>query len=270
MSITDIKPEKIKEELSDIDGSKFIHYFFDITTKEGTKLYFHNGREDYSVNNIIYSPRSALQLREYYFEDSGQNYAIIDGIIEEKGIEKPISLIDVWIKISLMVSNELSSLFEYKCLGVEEKEKKFSLHLEPNTNKYQNQAVICYSKTCRAKFGDNKCKIDLKKFEVELQVKKIEKNILLVHEIKYENQYFKGGEIIFLLKDNRQINNIVLSQIGNVLTIKEDFLEIQGNLKGVKITPACDKKFITCCKKYDNALNFRGEPFIPSSNYLDN
>lgn len=25
----------------------------------------------------------------------------------------------------------------------------------------------------------------------------------------------------------------------------------------------CDKKFITCCKVYDNAVNFRGEPFIP-------
>lgn len=25
----------------------------------------------------------------------------------------------------------------------------------------------------------------------------------------------------------------------------------------------CDKKFITCCNKFNNAVNFRGEPFIP-------
>ncbi len=26
---------------------------------------------------------------------------------------------------------------------------------------------------------------------------------------------------------------------------------------------SCDKKFITCCNKFNNAINFRGEPFIP-------
>ena len=25
----------------------------------------------------------------------------------------------------------------------------------------------------------------------------------------------------------------------------------------------CDKKFITCCNQFNNAVNFRGEPFIP-------
>lgn len=28
----------------------------------------------------------------------------------------------------------------------------------------------------------------------------------------------------------------------------------------------CDKKFITCCNKFNNAVNFRGEPFIPEVN----
>lgn len=26
----------------------------------------------------------------------------------------------------------------------------------------------------------------------------------------------------------------------------------------------CDKRFITCCNKFNNAVNFRGEPFIPN------
>lgn len=29
---------------------------------------------------------------------------------------------------------------------------------------------------------------------------------------------------------------------------------------------SCDKKFITCCNKFNNAINFRGEPFIPVGN----
>jgi len=30
------------------------------------------------------------------------------------------------------------------------------------------------------------------------------------------------------------------------------------------IDVTCDKNFVTCCNKFNNAVNFRGEPFIPS------
>ena len=29
------------------------------------------------------------------------------------------------------------------------------------------------------------------------------------------------------------------------------------------ITPGCDKQFSTCCERYNNAVNFRGEPTLP-------
>lgn len=34
------------------------------------------------------------------------------------------------------------------------------------------------------------------------------------------------------------------------------------------ITAGCDKRPITCLTKYDNIVNFRGEPFVPGSNYI--
>ena len=30
-----------------------------------------------------------------------------------------------------------------------------------------------------------------------------------------------------------------------------------------EITAGCDKEFSTCCSKFNNAINFRGEPNIP-------
>lgn len=33
---------------------------------------------------------------------------------------------------------------------------------------------------------------------------------------------------------------------------------------------SCDKSFRMCCKKYNNAVNFRGEPFIPTIGYFNN
>ena len=38
----------------------------------------------------------------------------------------------------------------------------------------------------------------------------------------------------------------------------------------VKLTAGCDKKFITCCNKFNDAVNFRGEPTIDQRNFLRN
>ncbi|XVN43247.1 MAG: phage BR0599 family protein [Candidatus Rickettsia vulgarisii] len=38
--------------------------------------------------------------------------------------------------------------------------------------------------------------------------------------------------------------------------------------KNTKITAGCDKKFITCCNKFNNAVNFRGEPLIPNDDFI--
>ena len=48
--------------------------------------------------------------------------------------------------------------------------------------------------------------------------------------------------------------------------ISEDFLQ----QKYVNLQPACDKNFITCCNKFNNAVNFRGEPTIAEHNFLKN
>ena len=36
----------------------------------------------------------------------------------------------------------------------------------------------------------------------------------------------------------------------------------------VQVAPGCDKRFETCRDRFGNALNFRGFPHIPGSDYL--
>ena len=35
-----------------------------------------------------------------------------------------------------------------------------------------------------------------------------------------------------------------------------------------EIIAGCDKQFLTCTQRFNNAINFRGEPHIPSSGKL--
>ena len=36
----------------------------------------------------------------------------------------------------------------------------------------------------------------------------------------------------------------------------------------IRVQPGCDKRLVTCRTKFDNRLNFRGEPHVPGLNAL--
>ncbi|MCZ6901461.1 MAG: phage BR0599 family protein [Rickettsia endosymbiont of Ixodes persulcatus] len=54
------------------------------------------------------------------------------------------------------------------------------------------------------------------------------------------------------------------------LAILQDIiLDSVKDAEEVKITAGCDKNFITCCNKFNNAINFRGEPLIPEKDFIN-
>lgn len=121
-------------------------------------------------------------------------------------------------------------------------------------------ANVCnyYSRTCRANFCDKNCNLDKKNFSYEGEVTMFEQN--KIHSdlfSQYENGFFNAAFI--------EINNIkykVDIHKNNYVRIK--FFNHNIISKGLKflIYLECDKEFNTCKNKYNNALNFRGEPFL--------
>ncbi|AEV92286.1 MAG: phage BR0599 family protein [Rickettsia slovaca] len=54
------------------------------------------------------------------------------------------------------------------------------------------------------------------------------------------------------------------------MIILEDIIpDYVKDAEEVKITARCDKNFITCCNKFNNAINFRGEPLIPKTDFIN-
>ncbi len=52
--------------------------------------------------------------------------------------------------------------------------------------------------------------------------------------------------------------------------ILEDVIpDYAKDAREVKIISGCDKNFITCCNKFNNAINFRGEPLIPEKDFIN-
>ncbi|WP_236869726.1 phage BR0599 family protein [Candidatus Bandiella numerosa] len=87
-------------------------------------------------------------------------------------------------------------------------------------------------------------------------------NILFDAERKEENFYFNFGKITFLSGNNTglcfQVKNFKNGEIELILPSIYK-LEIGDTYS---VIAGCDKNFSSCVTKFNNALNFRGEPYI--------
>ncbi|MDA9163407.1 phage BR0599 family protein [Rickettsiaceae bacterium] len=134
--------------------------------------------------------------------------------------------------------------------------------------KYNQSLLQKFSRTCRANFGDDKCKINLEENSVQCDIVRVSGNVIHCNIPEYKGAHFKGGTMI--VKDAEQGEykfKIAASGQGSV--------EIENNLRfgfagqrQVTLMPGCDKNFRTCCYSFKNAVNFRGEPAIPESNII--
>lgn len=124
-----------------------------------------------------------------------------------------------------------------------------------------------YSPLCRANFCDRKCSLNLSNYTFNgsittvisydifytnsSEIKKKEKNYFKYGYLTFNNGKNSGKSIEIKQSDN---GNITLnSSLRELITVGDNFTIICG----------CDRKFETCCSKFNNALNFRGEPDLP-------
>ncbi|WP_341787887.1 phage BR0599 family protein [Rickettsia endosymbiont of Cantharis rufa] len=68
--------------------------------------------------------------------------------------------------------------------------------------------------------------------------------------------------------DNR-FGSKVLNNFGDLIILENIIPDYTKDAEEVKITAGCDKNFITCCNKFNYAINFRGEPLIPKKDFIN-
>ncbi|KJW04331.1 phage conserved hypothetical BR0599 family protein [Rickettsia argasii T170-B] len=98
------------------------------------------------------------------------------------------------------------------------------------------------------------------------KVKEMLKDSLRILDLDKENGYYNGGQIIF---SENHFNSKVLSNFGDLIILEDIIPDYVKDAEEIKITAGCDKNFITCCNKFNNAINFRGEPLIPKIDFIN-
>ena len=132
-----------------------------------------------------------------------------------------------------------------------------------------------YTPDCRADLGDARCGVAITDPEwtrpglVTAPLDALSFTAVIDVEGK-PNDWFTGGVIIFTSGQNSgraiEVRGSDLATGDLVLSFPPPFPVGTGD--AFEIYPGCDKRLSTCIDRFNNVLNFRGDPFVPGTDKL--
>lgn len=175
--------------------------------------------------------------------------------------------IEIFLLNGLNLNQGKVSLLKGKVSDIEYKDNIFIAKVIGLKNELNKEIGDVYTPLCRASFCGEKCKLNKNNFIFNGVISSVKDNSTFSTTdsviISKANGYFENGVIEFKSGNNigkkmeiKQFNsgNFILSiELPYILNIGDEFNVMAG----------CDKIFETCCDKFNNAINFRGEPHLP-------
>ncbi len=123
-----------------------------------------------------------------------------------------------------------------------------------------------YQQTCRANLGDARCKVDLSTLKLHFTVASAIGGSFVSNDLVQENAHWALGFVQWATGQNANTTSQVgSSDLGtrSAFLLTPPFYPIQAGDTGF-IFPGCDKLRKTCIDKFNNVLNMRAEPDVPT------
>lgn len=129
---------------------------------------------------------------------------------------------------------------------------------------------------CRASLGDARCRVDMAGRVWLARVIDADDEMLTLDVLDSPHSApapegegrFAFGRVRWLTGPNSGLVSAVRTSDGTAITLREApaFAVSEGDM--VEISEGCDRRFETCCARFGNAANFRGEPHLPGIDLL--
>jgi uncharacterized phage protein (TIGR02218 family) len=142
----------------------------------------------------------------------------------------------------------------------------------------QPTVSVVTSKTCRYRLGDEKCTVDLGPFTFAATVTTAGQQVFSASALVQAADYFGNGELLWLTGDNAgircQVKEFASAQVTLLFPLffpvenGDTFDIIAGCRKRHDRTTANPGGVSDCRDKFDNVVNFGGEPHLPGIDVL--
>ena len=146
------------------------------------------------------------------------------------------------------------------------KDESFSAELLGAAAKLDRPVCPRTSPECRAEFGGARCRVDLAGRTTRAAVVSAV-GAELTLDRTFDDRVVLG-RLRYLGGGNCGLSTVVLAVQGNVVRVRDLPRAAVAAGCAVELREGCDKRFETCVTRFDNAVNFRGEPHLPGTDLL--
>ena len=124
------------------------------------------------------------------------------------------------------------------------------------------------SPSCRAHFCGPGCGLNPVAFETRVRVVAGDADTNSLRVDLAETWPYRYGELRWLDGPATGLSAQIIDAVGDTLTLAERIEpELPVGLR-VRLREGCDRTIATCTSRFGNAVNFRGEPFLPGNDML--
>lgn len=249
-----------------------------LTRKDNTTLGFTNHDVDLLIDGVLY--KASTGFTPTAIETTGDlsvDNLDVEGILTSGSLTEQDILAGFYdfadIEIFQVNYKDLSQgKLTLKCgwLGeVSIKKRQFVAEVRGMTQKLSQTIGELYSPACRASLGDGRCKINLELHTVTGSVTHVTSNQHFADNAREEvSGIFTSGVIQFTSGANNGVRMEVKEYLqatahgGELVLVLPLPFAVQAGDDYV-LTKGCDKTLATCAGRFNNLLNFRGEPHVP-------
>ncbi|MBN9788638.1 hypothetical protein DMP17_08535 [Pseudonocardia sp. TMWB2A] len=124
---------------------------------------------------------------------------------------------------------------------------------------------------CRARLGDSACRVDLAPRTRLVRLAGVEGRMVTVESAgdgAINGAAFAYGRLRFVTGPNAGLTGLIVAGAGQSLTLARDPVFPVDAGTRAEIIEGCDKQLATCAARFGNAVNFRGEPYLPGMDYV--
>lgn len=126
-----------------------------------------------------------------------------------------------------------------------------------------------YSPSCRANLGDSRCGVNMATLTENGSITAVTSQAILTDSSRTEEGgYFAFGKITFISGANSGLSMEVKEYSGGKFVLVLPMPKAIEVGDHYSVTVGCDKTLPTCIDRFNNAVNFRGEPHIPGTDRL--
>lgn len=149
------------------------------------------------------------------------------------------------------------------------KGEQFVAEVRGLTQALQQTIGEIYSATCRADFTDDRCKLDAEDFTFSGEVSAVDGVYSFrAGGMAQGDGYFSHGRVRFTSGANAGLSVLIKEYVDKTFYTALPMRVMAEVGDGFEAIAGCDKLHTTCRVRFNNLVNFRGEPHVPGTDKL--